>query len=70
MDKQYKLLKNILIWGDKAFTALDSGVPIEEIMKLKSKDELAKVKFEKDFDRAPGVIIKNMEEEFTKLRGN
>lgn len=69
MDKQYKLLKSILSWGDKAHNALDSGNEVEEIMKLKSKDELAKVKYETDFDNALGVILKNMDDEFAKLRG-
>ncbi|VVB96721.1 V-type ATP synthase alpha chain [uncultured archaeon] len=69
MDKQFKLLKAITAWGDKAQTALEGGASVEDIMKSKTKDDLAKVKFEKDFDAALGVILKNMEEEFAKLRG-
>jgi V/A-type H+-transporting ATPase subunit A len=69
MDKQFKLLKSIMLWGDKAHNALDGGAPIEDIMKLKSKDDLAKVKYEKEFDAALGVILKTMEDEFAKLRG-
>ena len=69
MDKQFKLLKSIMSWGDKAHNALDNGAPIEDIMKLKSKDDLAKVKYEKEFDRALGVIQKSMEDEFARLRG-
>lgn len=69
MDKQFKLLKSIMSWGDKAHNALDGGAPIEDIMKLKSKDDLAKVKYEKEFDTALGVILKTMEDEFGKLRG-
>jgi V/A-type H+/Na+-transporting ATPase subunit A len=69
MDKQFKLLKSIMSWGDKAHNALDSGAPVEDIMKLKSKDDLAKVKYEKEFDKALGVILKTMEDEFAKLRG-
>jgi len=38
-------------------------------MKSKSKDDLAKVKFEKDFDTALGVILKSMDEEFKSLGG-
>ncbi|HEY6585727.1 MAG TPA: ATP synthase subunit A, partial [Candidatus Methanoperedens sp.] len=66
MDKQFKLLKSIMSWGDKAHNALDGGAPIEDIMKLKSKDDLAKVKYEKEFDTALGVILKTMEDEFAK----
>ncbi len=69
MDKQYKLLKTIMAWGDKAQSSLEAGAAVEDIMKLKSKDDLAKLKFEKDFDPALAVITKSMEEEFTKLRG-
>ena len=69
MDKQFKLLKSIMSWGDKAHNALDGGAPIEDIMKLKSKDDLAKVKYEKEFDTALGVILKTMEDEFAQLRG-
>jgi len=69
MDKQFKLLKSIMSWGDKAHNALDGGAPIEDIMKLKSKDDLAKVKYEKEFDTALGVILKTMEDEFALLRG-
>ncbi len=69
MDKQFKLLKAITTWGNRAQSALEGGAAIEEIMKLKSKDDLAKVKFEKDFDSALGVILKTMDEEFKKLGG-
>ncbi len=68
MDKQFKLLNSIMTWGNKAHNALDSGAPIEDIMKLKSKDDLAKVKYEKEFDAALGVILKTMEDEFGKLK--
>jgi len=69
MDKQYKLLKAIMTWGDRAQTALEGGAAIGDILKLKSKDDLAKVKFEKEFDIAISAITKSMEEEFNKLRG-
>ncbi len=69
MDKQFKLLKAITTWGNRAQSALEGGAPIEDIMKLKSKDDLAKVKYEKDFDSALGVIMKTMDEEFKKLGG-
>jgi len=69
MDKQYKLLKAITTWGSRAQSALEGGVAIEDIMKSKSKDDLAKVKFEKDFDPALGVILKSMDEEFKKIGG-
>jgi len=69
MEKQFKLMKAIMSWGDKAQNALEGGAAVEDIMKSKTKDDLAKVKYEKEFDTALGVILKNMEEEFAKLRG-
>jgi V/A-type H+-transporting ATPase subunit A len=69
MDKQFKLMKAILSWGDKAQNALEGGAAVEDILKSKTKDDLAKVKYEKEFDTALGVIIKSMDEEFAKLRG-
>jgi V/A-type H+/Na+-transporting ATPase subunit A len=69
MEKQFKLMKAIMSWGDKAQNALETGAAVEDIMKSKTKDDLAKVKYEKEFDTALGVILKNMDEEFAKLRG-
>ncbi len=69
MNKQYKLLKAIMTWGNKAQTVLEEGAELGNILKSKSKDDLAKVKFEKDFDKALGIIIAGMEEEFKKLGG-
>jgi V/A-type H+-transporting ATPase subunit A len=69
MEKQFKLMKAIMSWGDKAQNALEGGAAVEDIMKSKTKDDLAKVKYEKEFDAALGVILKSMEEEFAKLRG-
>ncbi|MCZ7400694.1 MAG: ATP synthase subunit A [Candidatus Methanoperedens sp.] len=69
MEKQFKLMKAIMSWGDKAQNALEGGAAVEDIMKSKTKDDLAKVKYEKEFDTALGVILKSMDEEFAKLRG-
>lgn len=68
MDKQYKLLKAITAWGDKAQSALEEGIPMEDILKLRSKDDMAKVKFEDDFDKALGEVTTTMEDEFKSLR--
>lgn len=64
LEKQYKLLKAISKFAHQAYNALDDGVPITKIIALKSKDELAKVKFEKDFDNKLESILKEMDEEF------
>jgi V/A-type H+-transporting ATPase subunit A len=69
-DKQYKLLKAISKYGDMAEAALESGVPMKDILALESKDELAKVKFEEDFDSALNVVMEKMDKEFAALGGN
>lgn len=69
MDKQYKLMKAILKYSDLASNALESGVPLESIISVKSKDELAKVKFEKEFGKKLDDIVSAMDREFEEMRG-
>jgi V/A-type H+-transporting ATPase subunit A len=69
-DKQYKLLKSITKYGEMATAALDSGIPMNKIITIESKDELAKVKFEEDFDGALDAVMAKMDEEFAQLGGN
>lgn len=69
-DKQYKLLKSITKYGEMATAALESGVPMNKIITIQSKDELAKVKFEEDFDAALDAVMKKMDEEFAQIGGN
>ncbi len=68
-DKQYKLLKAIFKFSDMANAALESGVPMADIITLESKDELAKVKFEEDFETALNVVLSKMDEEFARIGG-
>ncbi len=68
-DKQYKLLKAISKYGEMANAALEAGVPMGDIISVESKDELAKVKFEEDFEPALNVVMTKMDEEFAKLGG-
>ena len=68
-DKQYKLLKAISKFSDMATAALESGVPMTDIITLESKDELAKVKFEEDFETALNTVLKKMDNEFARIGG-
>ncbi len=68
MDRQYKLLDTIHKFADKANAALDSGVTMQDIVKLESKDELGKVRFDEDFDGALKKVIDKMEDEFDSLK--
>jgi len=67
IQKQYKLLKTILDYGKYAYQALDSQVPLENIIKMKSKDMLAKARFEKDFDGALKNTVNEMKKEFKAM---
>lgn len=68
-DKQYKLLKAISKYGELANAALESGVPMGDIIAVESKDELAKIKFEEDFESALNTVMTKMDEEFAILGG-
>lgn len=68
MDRQYKLLDTIQKFADKANAALESGVTMQDIVKLESKDELGKVRFDDDFDGALKKVIDKMEDEFDSLK--
>jgi V/A-type H+-transporting ATPase subunit A len=68
MDRQYKLLDTIQKFADKANAALESGVMMQDIVKLESKDELGKVRFDEDFEGALKKVIDKMEDEFDSLK--
>ncbi|KAB3541847.1 MAG: V-type ATP synthase subunit A, partial [ANME-2 cluster archaeon] len=68
MDHQYRLIKAILKYSDMANNALESGVPLEDIISVKSKDDLSKVKFEKELDKELDKVLATMDEEFETMR--
>ncbi len=68
LKKQYKMMSMIMKFADSAYKAIDLEVPISNILKLRSKDALAKVKFEKDYDAELAKIAQQMDGEFAELR--
>jgi len=68
MEHQYRLIKAILKYSDMANNALESGVPLEDIISVKSKDDLSKVKFEKELDKELDKVLATMDEEFETMR--
>jgi V/A-type H+-transporting ATPase subunit A len=68
-DKQYKLLKAISKYGEMATAALEAGIPMKDILSVESKDELAKVKFEENFQSALDTVMTKMDKEFAQLGG-
>ncbi|MEA3325420.1 MAG: ATP synthase subunit A [Euryarchaeota archaeon] len=68
MDHQYGLVKAILKYSDMANNALESGVPLGDIISVKSKDDLTKVKFEKELDKELDKVLATMDNEFETMR--
>jgi V/A-type H+-transporting ATPase subunit A len=67
IEKQYKLLKTIIEYGNAAYKALESGALVSDILKMKSRDMLANVKFETDFDKYLKKAIAEMRKEFQTM---
>ena len=62
--KQFKLLKAILEYGRLASDALEAGVPISDILSMKSRNLLANVKYETNFDEYLEKAVAAMHKEF------
>lgn len=67
IEKQYKLLKAIMEYGKAAYKALDAGAPVSDILKMKSRDLLANIKFEQDFEKHLRKAIAEMKKEFQTM---
>jgi vacuolar-type H+-ATPase catalytic subunit A/Vma1 len=61
------MLKSILKFYEYASRALQSRVPLEDILSLKSRVELSKVKYEKDYKEALKRIEEMMRKEYADL---
>lgn len=67
LKKQFMMISEIMAFGRLANKALAAGVPIPKILALKSKNDLAKVKFEADFEKYLTNIDSEMKAEFKAL---
>jgi len=67
IEKQYKLLKAVMDYGTIAHKALETGTPVSDILKMKSRDMLANAKFEKDFEKALKKAEAEMRKEFQTM---
>ncbi len=66
--KTYLIMKTILHFADLAKAALDSGIRAQRIVAIKSKDNVANVKFEKDYEEFLANANKEIEKEFAQLK--
>ncbi|WNY27623.1 ATP synthase subunit A [Methanolapillus ohkumae] len=68
-DHQYKLLKSIMYYGDTAQARLADGALVKTLINMESKSELAKVKYEENFDELLTKVMNKMETEFANIGG-
>jgi len=66
--KQFDLLQAILKYRDYAFEAVQKGIPVGQITSLPSKDALAKVRLEAEYEPILSKVMADMENEFKALK--
>jgi len=69
MDKQYDMMRAIKHYADLARSAQAAGATPQQIISMKSKNELPQIKFIRDYKPELEKILKDMEAEFEALRG-
>ena len=69
-NKQAKMLKTIIMWYEKAKSALDADVAFSRISDMSIRESIARMKFvpEDEFDVSFNRIIEEMDEEFASMR--
>ncbi|WFN36421.1 V-type ATP synthase subunit A [Methanomicrobium antiquum] len=68
MEKQFDLLKAIRRYADLAYNAQKSGFSIAAIIAVKSKNELARLKYIAEYKGELENILKEMDAEFAKIK--
>ena len=68
MSKQYDMLNSIKHYADLARTAQIGGANPQQIVGIKTKNELVQIKFIKDYEPVLEKILKDMEAEFDAMR--
>ncbi|HYS72238.1 MAG TPA: V-type ATP synthase subunit A, partial [Thermoplasmata archaeon] len=67
LKRQLTLMQAIRAYYDLGQKALKLDVPLKEIVGIKSRELLARVKFEEKFDEELARALAQMEDEFRKL---
>ncbi len=67
LEKTYMLMKIILKFYDLASDAMERGARIQQILEIKSKDEIGNAKFEKDHKKLLTDVEKKMEKEIDAI---
>jgi V/A-type H+-transporting ATPase subunit A len=67
LDRQVKLMEAIREFDTLGRKVLKLGTPLREVLVLKSREGLSRVKFEEKFEEALGKVTEQMMAEFKKL---
>ncbi len=67
LPRQLALMQAIRKYSDLGKKALALEVPVRDVTALASKDRLARVKFEEDFEGDLKRTLEQMDDEFRKL---
>ncbi|WOF16955.1 ATP synthase subunit A [Methanoplanus sp. FWC-SCC4] len=68
MEKQFDMLKAIRKYAELAYSAQKGGSSIAAIISVKSKNELAQIKYIEDYKTELDKIYKAMDAEFAKIK--
>ena len=69
LDKSYRLLKAIDHFHELAKKGMTSGVQLQDILATNAKNDLAKTRYEEDFDTSYAAVLEAMDKEFANLGG-
>lgn len=68
LKKQFEILVALKKWEALAQNALKNGVPLNDILRVNIRGDLAKAKFEKDWDQEYRAAMKSLEDQFAQLK--
>jgi len=70
LEKQYLMAKIILQWYDGAMEAIESGIGVEKLERMRIKDAIARMKYvpNEGFKVKYDEIMKDMKDEFEEIR--
>ncbi|MBL7117789.1 MAG: V-type ATP synthase subunit A [Candidatus Syntrophoarchaeum sp.] len=70
LEKQYLMAKIILQWYDGAMEAIESGIGVEKLERMRIKDAIARMKYvpSEGFKAKYDEIMKDMKDEFEEIK--
>jgi len=68
LKKSHRLMEIVLKFASLSNAALKRGIRAQQVLQTKAKDQIANIKFEKDYQKLSEQVEREMEAEFEKLR--